>query len=100
MGDGLSAKKSVLQCNIGDNAPVLLCSLLPDTLESCLLNLEFEEEEDVVFSVLGPRSIHLSGYHIGSICARDEDESYPRHMHHKTVFSLPLLYVLVVPFCP
>ncbi|CAN6472292.1 unnamed protein product [Victoria cruziana] len=75
LGDGLSAKKSVLQCNIGDNAPVLLCSLLPDTLESCLLNLEFEEEEDVVFSVLGPRSIHLSGYHIGSICARDEDES-------------------------
>ncbi|XP_031499742.1 peptidyl-prolyl cis-trans isomerase FKBP53-like [Nymphaea colorata] len=75
LGDGSSPKKSILQCNVGKNAPVLLCSLLPDRLESCSLNLEFEEEEVVVFSVLGPRSIHLSGYHIVSSHTRDENDS-------------------------
>ena len=27
------------------------------------LDLEFEESEDVIFSVSGPRGIHLSGYY-------------------------------------
>ena len=28
------------------------------------LDLEFEESEDVIFSVSGPRGIHLSGYYL------------------------------------
>ena len=34
--------------------------------ESLQLNLEFEEADDVVFSVLGPRSIFLSGYYVST----------------------------------
>ncbi|PIA49976.1 hypothetical protein AQUCO_01300604v1 [Aquilegia coerulea] len=81
LGVGASSKKSMLQCNIGDKSPVLLCCLLPDKTESCPLDLEFEEEEDVIFSVLGPRSVHLGGYYLGSSCAHghgdgDESDSY------------------------
>ncbi|CAN6472556.1 unnamed protein product [Victoria cruziana] len=75
LGEGSLSTKSVLQCNIGDSAPVLLCSLLPEKSETVPLNLHFGEEEDVVLSVLGPRSIHLSGYHIGSSNGHDENKS-------------------------
>lgn len=40
--------------------------MYPLTNESLQLHLEFEEVNDVVFSVIGPRSIHLSGYYLGS----------------------------------
>ncbi|XP_074588831.1 peptidyl-prolyl cis-trans isomerase FKBP53 [Curcuma longa] len=66
LGNGKAATKSVVQCNVGKKSPVLLCSLIPDKTEACPLELEFEEEGEVVFSVIGPRSVHLSGYYIGS----------------------------------
>ncbi|KAL6007224.1 hypothetical protein ACLOJK_032720 [Asimina triloba] len=62
---GPSLKKCVVQCNVGKKAPILLCALLPDKIESCPLNLEFEEVEEVVFSVLGPKSVHLTGFFAG-----------------------------------
>lgn len=62
LGTGSSSKKSTLQCIVGDSSPVFLCTLLPDKSECCSLNLEFEEECDVNFSVVGPTSIHLSGF--------------------------------------
>uniref|UniRef100_A0A7C8ZPW4 peptidylprolyl isomerase n=1 Tax=Opuntia streptacantha TaxID=393608 RepID=A0A7C8ZPW4_OPUST len=62
LGTGSSAKKSTLQCIVGVSSPVFLCTLLPDKSECCSLNLEFEEECDVNFSVVGPTSIHLSGF--------------------------------------
>ncbi|XP_042457217.1 peptidyl-prolyl cis-trans isomerase FKBP53-like [Zingiber officinale] len=66
LGNGKATTKSVVQCNVGKKSPVLLCSLIPDKTEACPLELEFEEEGEVVFSVIGPRSVHLSGYYIGS----------------------------------
>ncbi|KAG6394850.1 hypothetical protein SASPL_145440 [Salvia splendens] len=36
----------------------------PNQTESCHLDLEFEEADDVVFSVIGPRSVYLIGYYI------------------------------------
>ncbi|OMO77533.1 hypothetical protein COLO4_25101 [Corchorus olitorius] len=39
----------------------LKASSLP---ECCQLNLEFEEAHQVVFSVIGPRSVHLTGYYV------------------------------------
>ncbi|KAG9455098.1 hypothetical protein H6P81_008002 [Aristolochia fimbriata] len=66
LGWGASTKKSVLQCNIGNKSPVLLCSLLPEKVECCPLNLEFEEAEEVTFSIVGPRSVHLTGYYLHS----------------------------------
>ncbi|XP_058205232.1 peptidyl-prolyl cis-trans isomerase FKBP53 isoform X3 [Rhododendron vialii] len=77
LGTGSSTKKSILQCNVGDKKPVYLCSLLPEKFENCPLNLEFEEEDEVIFSVIGPHSIHLSGFFLAGTpdCCRDDDES-------------------------
>ncbi|XP_028756455.1 peptidyl-prolyl cis-trans isomerase FKBP53 [Neltuma alba] len=62
LGLGSSIEKSILQCSTGHKNPVFLCSLLPNNTESCPLNLEFDEDDLVAFSVIGPRSIHLSGF--------------------------------------
>ncbi|XP_059624334.1 peptidyl-prolyl cis-trans isomerase FKBP43-like isoform X2 [Cornus florida] len=66
LGISSSTKKSLVQCNIGDKSPVFLCALLPDKTESCHLDLEFEEADEVLFSVIGPRSVHLTGYYVGN----------------------------------
>ncbi|KMT15875.1 hypothetical protein BVRB_3g055630 [Beta vulgaris subsp. vulgaris] len=67
LGTGSATKKSILQVNVGDKSPVYLCTLLPDKTESCSLNLEFDEDDDVKFSVVGPTSIHLSGFVQGDV---------------------------------
>ncbi|KAI3836166.1 hypothetical protein MKX03_028145 [Papaver bracteatum] len=75
---GVLTKRSVVQCNIGDKSPVLICALLPETSESLALNLQFDEEDEVTFSVLGPRSVHLTGLYFGSGSGkggRDDDDS-------------------------
>ncbi|KAI4332322.1 hypothetical protein L6164_017244 [Bauhinia variegata] len=79
LGSGSASSKSILQCNVGNRSPVYLCSLYPGSSESLQLNLEFEEVDEVIFSVIGPRSIHLCGYYLG--CGRntnlnEESESY------------------------
>ncbi|WCJ36522.1 Peptidyl-prolyl cis-trans isomerase FKBP53 [Euphorbia peplus] len=61
LGLGKSSERCILQCSVGHKNPIFLCSLLPDKTESCSLNLEFKDEL-VAFSVIGPRSIYLSGY--------------------------------------
>ncbi|XP_062157088.1 peptidyl-prolyl cis-trans isomerase FKBP43-like isoform X3 [Alnus glutinosa] len=61
---GTATAKSVLQCNVGNRSPVYLCALYPVSSESLQLNLEFEEADDVVFSVIGPRSVFLTGYYL------------------------------------
>ncbi|KAK3024342.1 hypothetical protein RJ639_043024 [Escallonia herrerae] len=60
LGAGSSTKKSIVQCVVGDKKPIYLCCLLPERPETCSLNLDFEEDEEVKFSVIGPNSIHLS----------------------------------------
>jgi FK506-binding nuclear protein len=76
LADGSSPKKSLVQCNVGNKSPVLLCALLPEKTESCQLDLEFEEADEVVFSVIGPRSVHLTGYYVGnSRNSKPDDES-------------------------
>ncbi|KAJ4718953.1 Peptidylprolyl isomerase [Melia azedarach] len=80
LGIGTAPEKSVVQCNVGNKSPVFLCSLFPEKTESCQLNLEFEEADEVVFSVIGPRSVHLTGYFLGTsgrhYNINDESESY------------------------
>ncbi|KAM7272352.1 hypothetical protein ACFE04_027015 [Oxalis oulophora] len=60
LGAGASTNKCSLQCSVGHNNPILLCTLIPNKLESFALNLEFTEEDLVTFSVIGARTIHLS----------------------------------------
>ncbi|KAJ9139979.1 hypothetical protein P3X46_030667 [Hevea brasiliensis] len=76
LGLGSSRETTILQCSVGHKSPIFLCSLLPDRIESCSLNLEFKDEL-VAFSVIGPRSIHLSGYFVSDEGdhLRDEYES-------------------------
>ncbi|WCJ28650.1 FKBP-like peptidyl-prolyl cis-trans isomerase family protein [Euphorbia peplus] len=79
LGLGTATKNSVVQCNVGNRSPVFLCSLFPYKSESCQLHLEFEEVDEVVFSVIGPRSVHLTGYYLGAgrhFKLDDESESY------------------------
>ncbi|KAK0587834.1 hypothetical protein LWI29_029615 [Acer saccharum] len=79
VGTGTETKKSVVQCNVGNKSPVFLCSLFPEKFETCQLNLEFEEADDVVFSVIGPLNVHLTGYFYGSgrnHNLKDESESF------------------------
>uniref|UniRef100_A0A2N9FNC3 peptidylprolyl isomerase n=1 Tax=Fagus sylvatica TaxID=28930 RepID=A0A2N9FNC3_FAGSY len=62
LGLGSSKERCVLQCHVGHKSPIFLCSLLPNKNETCPLNLEFESDDLVAFSVIGPQSVHLSGY--------------------------------------
>ncbi|PSR93366.1 Peptidyl-prolyl cis-trans isomerase [Actinidia chinensis var. chinensis] len=78
LGSGSSTKKSILLCMARDEKPIYLCSLFPEKFETCQLNHEFEQEVEIVFSVVGPNSIHLSGYWIressdsvGDACGHD-----------------------------
>ncbi|WOG95477.1 hypothetical protein DCAR_0414796 [Daucus carota subsp. sativus] len=74
---GSSKQTSLVQCNVGDKSPVLLCALLPDKSESLQLNLEFDEDEEVLFSVVGPRGVHLTGFYTsGGRSFNDDGESY------------------------
>ncbi|GFQ07935.1 peptidyl-prolyl cis-trans isomerase fkbp43 [Phtheirospermum japonicum] len=57
LGIGESTSKTIVQCNVVKRSPILPCALLPNKTESCHLDLEFEEPDDVVFSVIGPRII-------------------------------------------
>ncbi|GKV24935.1 hypothetical protein SLEP1_g34472 [Rubroshorea leprosula] len=76
LGTGAASKKSIVQCNVGDKSPVFLCSLFPEIAETCQLNVEFEENDEVIFSVIGPRSVHLVGYYLqnGRCATLDDDE--------------------------
>ncbi|KHG01405.1 Peptidyl-prolyl cis-trans isomerase FKBP15-3 -like protein [Gossypium arboreum] len=78
LGLGSFKERSVLQCSVGHKSPIILCSLLPNQNETCALDLKFDEDDDLVaFSVLGPQSIHLSGYFVADDGdhLRDEYES-------------------------
>lgn len=80
LGAGSSTEKTILQCSIGHKNPIYLCSLLPNKNECCPLNLEFEDNDDLVaFSVIGPRSVHLSGYFVSEDGdhIRAEYDTYP-----------------------
>lgn len=93
LGNGTATKKSVVQCNVGNKSPVFLCSLFPEKSESCQLNLEFEEADEVVFSVIGPRSVHLTGYFMGATRTNKlDDESYPFwHFSYVQVLTMNLI---------
>ncbi|CAN1791220.1 Peptidyl-prolyl cis-trans isomerase FKBP43 [Linum perenne] len=77
--NGNSGKCSVT-CIVGNKAPVKLCNLIPGTGETCQIHVEFDESDKVVFSVIGPMTVHLSGYFKQSGGRRrtedDESESY------------------------
>ncbi|KZV46739.1 hypothetical protein F511_09966 [Dorcoceras hygrometricum] len=83
LGTGSSAKRSIVQCKVGDKNPIYLCSLLPEKMETCALNLEFKEDDEVTFSVNGPHSVHLSGFfYIG-----DEDQDDIRNGYGSDLYE-------------
>ncbi|KAK1394039.1 NPL domain-containing protein [Heracleum sosnowskyi] len=72
---GAAKETSLVQCNVGDKSPVFLCALLPEKSESLQLNLEFDEDEEVLFSVIGPRGVHLTGFYTGDGRNLDDNDS-------------------------
>ncbi|XP_019096164.1 PREDICTED: peptidyl-prolyl cis-trans isomerase FKBP43-like isoform X2 [Camelina sativa] len=80
LGLGSATNRSILQCIVGNKSPLFLCVLTPEKVDTCQLNLEFEEADEVIFSVIGPRSIHLTGYFLGKSTSfrlnDSESESY------------------------
>ncbi|XP_071711186.1 peptidyl-prolyl cis-trans isomerase FKBP53-like [Rutidosis leptorrhynchoides] len=74
LGNVKSKEKAVVVCNVGEKKPVYLCSLLPKKMETCSLNIEFEEYDEVTFSVEGPHSVHLSGFFYGGKPDSDGDD--------------------------
>ncbi|CAI0424876.1 unnamed protein product [Linum tenue] len=79
LGNGTATNKSILQCNVGNKSPICLCTLFPNNSEVCQIHVEYQETDDVVFSVIGPRSVHLSGYYKdydGNHKAGDDSVSY------------------------
>jgi hypothetical protein len=59
----MEQKVSVL-CSVGDVGPIPICRLIPEKMECCIINLEFEENEDVIFSVYGNQKVYLSVYYV------------------------------------
>ncbi|CAN6195442.1 unnamed protein product [Urochloa humidicola] len=86
-----AAGRTVLQCNVGNKIPIILCSLNPKLSEMCHLEIELEEVDDVVFSVLGQSSIHLSGYYVRASSRSnegdDESESYGEDIGHSDTYE-------------
>ena len=62
-GRRVPAGRSVCYSAVESKDPVYLCALVPEQCETCHMELEFDEEE-VTFSVIGQRSVHLVGYYI------------------------------------
>ncbi|MCL7045935.1 hypothetical protein MKW94_019811 [Papaver nudicaule] len=56
--------RTVVQCKIGSNNPIILCSFRQFTKESCSIDIDFVE--DVVFEVIGTASVHLAGSYLGN----------------------------------
>ncbi|PWA49366.1 Nucleoplasmin core domain-containing protein [Artemisia annua] len=84
LGATKSKEKAIVVCNVGDKKPVYFCSLLSSKLDTCALNVENEEYEEVTFSVEGPHSIHLSGYYFGEKQdSEGDDESYDSFVKRK-----------------
>ncbi|KAJ4885625.1 Peptidyl-prolyl cis-trans isomerase FKBP43 [Raphanus sativus] len=74
-----SSSRIILQCNVGNKSPLFLCVLSPEKVDSCQLNIEFQEAEDVIFSVIGSPSVHLTGYFLatgGLMLNDDHSESF------------------------
>ncbi|XP_044396545.1 peptidyl-prolyl cis-trans isomerase FKBP43 isoform X1 [Triticum aestivum] len=80
LGSCDAATRTVVQCIVGNKKPIILCSLNPKLTEMCHLEIELEEVDEVLFSVLGQSSVHLSGYYLrpGSRgnAGEEDSESY------------------------
>jgi hypothetical protein len=90
LGEEVSGLESriVLKCKVGDGTPISLCNLLPGKSETVRLNIEFEEETDILFTVLGPCSVHISGNYLKS---KYPDPSF--------CFLLPVVDILHAECC-
>ncbi|KAL0353184.1 UNVERIFIED_CONTAM: Peptidyl-prolyl cis-trans isomerase FKBP43 [Sesamum angustifolium] len=65
LGIGNVTERTIVQCSVGTKKrPIILCVLVPYVAESRRLELEFDEIHDLIFSVIGPQSIHLTGYFV------------------------------------
>lgn len=63
--------------------------MLPQVYENCALNLEFEEDDEVTFSIVGPHSVHLSGFFYGD----DDDQDNLGDDYGSYPFTIPAKFI-------
>ena len=95
LGIGPNKERSVVQCSVGGDSPIFLCSLSRGKVESCPLNLELEGDESVAFSVIGPQSIYLSGYFRAD--SKDDDAEF--YDMYPSELSLLIKSLFFIYFC-
>ncbi|KAI3522250.1 hypothetical protein L1887_11742 [Cichorium endivia] len=78
-----SPARSIVRCSVGDKTAIAICSLSVREMPCCQLDLEFEESHTVVFSVMGPRGVYLSGYVIAPITVHQDAIVSGREGHEK-----------------
>uniref|UniRef100_M8BXH5 peptidylprolyl isomerase n=1 Tax=Aegilops tauschii TaxID=37682 RepID=M8BXH5_AEGTA len=69
-----TAERTMVQCIVGNSAPIIICSLNPGLVEMCHLELEYQENDEVHFSVLGIHHIY-SSFHFCVALIMDLDSS-------------------------
>uniref|UniRef100_A0A0D3H3G2 peptidylprolyl isomerase n=1 Tax=Oryza barthii TaxID=65489 RepID=A0A0D3H3G2_9ORYZ len=85
----------LVECKVGDQGLVKVAALNPETAPVAPLELEFEENKNVVLSVHGQNSVHLSGYYI---CSYNGD--YGENSKQATKETSLLKYVSGLPCKP
>ncbi|XP_021844569.1 peptidyl-prolyl cis-trans isomerase FKBP43 isoform X2 [Spinacia oleracea] len=71
--DKFTEARSVLSIKYGDNPESYLCSLRIDNCEMTELDFDLEHPHSIVFTVEGPRGIHLVGCFYGESSATNVD---------------------------
>lgn len=72
LGNRKSDDRTIVRCSVAESPFVYVCSLLPGTVETCALDLFFDD--DVTFSVKGSTSVHLVGYFDGVFDGNESGE--------------------------
>lgn len=77
---GLNPKqgeRTVVKCKVGDNPEIFLASLTGGAVESCSLDIILSD--DVIFSVTGSTSVHLTGYYMPIEPQEETDDEFDEY---------------------
>ncbi|KAI4313067.1 hypothetical protein MLD38_037843 [Melastoma candidum] len=65
LDDGSDDRTVTVRVTLGEKVPIIIARLLPRHSESLHLDLRYNLSQEVTFSILGPRKVHLAGYFDG-----------------------------------
>ncbi|OVA13473.1 hypothetical protein BVC80_499g11 [Macleaya cordata] len=92
-----STERIYVLTTIGSRLPMILCSLSSFEKITCHLDIQFEEFENVVFSVQGPGTVHLVGYFIRfEETEKNHSSDQPMHIARHCVLNDQLKILLLL----